>query len=163
MIGPSRVAAIAGAPHAPEILRDFSTVIGIRIHREEMPITPESCEQTLAELDLPLELARPAKSTEYDEALTVSHRAGPRPTPELRAFIFGPDEVPVAFFGPVVTPAPRREKPGRLRDGAVAGVETGGFLELNGNESDLSPRKSSFDATLRNRPGVLWDGSVSLK
>jgi hypothetical protein len=74
--GPVRV-AIAVARHAgPEILRDFYTAIGSRIHREKMPIGPELYEQTLAELELPLELAGAAESTEYDEALTVSHKAG---------------------------------------------------------------------------------------
>ena len=36
----------------------------------------------------------------------------------------------VAFFGPVVTPAPKGEAPGRLWDGVLAGRRHPGFYEL---------------------------------
>jgi len=36
----------------------------------------------------------------------------------------------VAFFGPVVTPAPKGEQAGRLFDGVLAVASTPGFYEL---------------------------------
>ncbi len=42
----------------------------------------------------------------------------------------GPDGEPVAFFGPVVTPAPKGEAAGRLWDGVLLVAGTPGFYEL---------------------------------
>jgi hypothetical protein len=42
----------------------------------------------------------------------------------------GPDDSPVAFFGPVVNPAPSGEAAGRLWDGLLTVVTTPGFSEL---------------------------------
>jgi hypothetical protein len=42
----------------------------------------------------------------------------------------GPDGRPIAFFGPVVTPAPRGEAAGLLWDGVVLVAGTPGFYEL---------------------------------
>ena len=42
----------------------------------------------------------------------------------------GPDGGQVAFFGPVVTPAPKGEAAGRLWDGVLLVAGTPGFYEL---------------------------------
>jgi len=42
----------------------------------------------------------------------------------------GPDGQPVAFFGPVVTPAPKGEAAGKLWDGVLLVAGTDGFFEL---------------------------------
>jgi hypothetical protein len=44
----------------------------------------------------------------------------------------------VAFFGPVVTPAPKGEEAGRLWDGVVLVAGTPGFYELK-RTRDLGP------------------------
>ena len=70
----------------------------------------------------------------YDEALRASHEAGMRPvgtevgTPVIHAP--GPDGDKVAFFGPVITPAPKGEAAGKLWDGVLLVAGTPGFYEL---------------------------------
>ncbi len=50
----------------------------------------------------------------------------------------GPDGRQVAFFGPVITPAPRGEAAGRLWDGVLLVAGTPGFFELK-RSRDLDP------------------------
>ena len=50
----------------------------------------------------------------------------------------GPDGTPVAFFGPVITPAPKGEAAGRLWDGVLLVAGTPGFYELK-RSRELGP------------------------
>jgi hypothetical protein len=50
----------------------------------------------------------------------------------------GPDGQQIAFFGPVVTPAPKGEAAGRLWDGTLLVAGTPGFFELK-RTRDVSP------------------------
>jgi hypothetical protein len=50
----------------------------------------------------------------------------------------GADGQTVAFFGPVVTPAPKGEVAGRLWDGTVLVASTPGFYELK-RTRDVGP------------------------
>ncbi len=52
------------------------------------------------------------------------------------------DGTSVAFFGPVISPAPRGEHAGRLRDGVLALAGTDGFFELK----RARDREPVFDA-----------------
>jgi protein-disulfide isomerase-like protein with CxxC motif len=133
-LGPVRVAIAAEQKFGNEVLRDLYTALGNRIHHDRAPIGRELYVAALAEVGLPVELADAADSTEHDEALLASHRAGLEPVGED----LGTPAIHVtddagrrnAFFGPVVAPIPRGEDAGRLWDGVLLVAGTDGFFEL---------------------------------
>ncbi|GII25556.1 mycothiol-dependent nitroreductase Rv2466c family protein [Planosporangium mesophilum] len=132
--GPVRVAIAAERKYGNESLRPLYTAMGTRIHLGKEERGRALYEAALADAGLPVELAAAAESSEYDEALRASHEAGMRPvgmdvgTPVIH--VPGPDGQQIAFFGPVVTPAPKGEAAGRLWDGTLLVAGTPGFFEL---------------------------------
>ncbi len=127
---PVRVVAAARALRGEEILLPLYTAIGTRFHpqgrgEEYAAVLAEA----VAEVGLPPEVAEAAHSTEYDASLRES-------TAEALALVGDDVGTPViavngvAFFGPVVTPAPKGELAARLWDGAVAVASVPGFYEL---------------------------------
>jgi hypothetical protein len=132
--GPVRVCAAAAHEHGEGVLRDLYTAMGTRIHLGKQQPGRELCEQALAEVELDPELAAAVDDNTHDDAVRASHQAGMAPvgldvgTPVIHAP--GPDGEPVAFFGPVVTPAPKGEAAGRLWDGVLLVAATPGFYEL---------------------------------
>jgi hypothetical protein len=131
---PVRICIAAEQKYGPEVLRDLYTALGTRIHPGKQERGEALYAAALAEVGLDPALAAAGASTEYDERLRESHDAGMKPvgldvgTPVVHAP--GPDGKPVAFFGPVVTPAPKGEVAGRLWDGVVLVAGTPGFYEL---------------------------------
>ncbi|MDO3702061.1 disulfide bond formation protein DsbA [Micromonospora sp. C28SCA-DRY-2] len=140
--GPVRICIAAEQRHGAEVLRKLYTALGTRIHLGKQNLGPELYAAALTDAGLDPALAEAAGSTEYDEALRASHEAGMRPvgtdvgTPVIHAP--GPDGGQVAFFGPVVTPAPKGEAAGRLWDGVLLVSATPGFFELK-RSRDLDP------------------------
>ncbi len=131
---PVRICIAAEKKYGPQVLRDLYTALGTRIHPGHQERGVELYAEALAEAGLDPDLVKAAVSTEYDEALRASHNAGMKPvgtdvgTPVIHAP--GPDGSPVAFFGPVVTPAPKGEAAARLWDGVLLVSATPGFYEL---------------------------------
>ncbi|MFC7480796.1 DsbA family protein [Luedemannella flava] len=131
--GPVRVAIAAEQKYGPEVLGRLYTELGTRIHvtRER---GPEAIAAALRAAGLDESLAAAADATEYDERLRESHEEGMRPvgqevgTPVVH--VPGPDGELIAFFGPVVTPAPKGEAAGKLWDGVLLVAGTDGFFEL---------------------------------
>lgn len=125
---PVRVVTAARAAHGDEVVKPLYDAIGARIHHEKQDYD-EAVAGGLADVGLPASLAEAAGSDEHDEALRASHQ---------RAIDLVGDEVGtpvvavdgVAFFGPVVTPAPKGEAAGLLWDGCVLVARTPGFYEL---------------------------------
>ena len=132
--GPVRVAIAAEQKYGNEVLRDLYTALGTRAHLQKRELDNETLVEVLTGLGLDPALAEAADSTEYDEALRTSHDAGMAPvgldvgTPVIHAP--GPDGATIAFFGPVVTPAPKGEAAGRLWDGVLLVAGTPGFYEI---------------------------------
>ena len=143
--GPVRVAIAAEQKYGNEVLRDLYTALGTRAHLQKRELDGDTLVEALTELGLDPALAAAADSTEYDEALRASHDAGMAPvgldvgTPVIHAP--GPDGGTIAFFGPVVTPAPKGEAAGRLWDGVLLVAGTPGFYEIK-RTRDVRP---SFD------------------
>jgi len=127
--GPVRVCIAAAQEHGDAVLLPLYTALGTRFHNEKLPKDRETIIAALEEVGLPASLADAAESTDYDVALKASHHEGM----DQVGMDVGTPVISVngvAFFGPVVTPAPRGEEAGRLWDGVVLVAGTDGFFEL---------------------------------
>jgi 2-hydroxychromene-2-carboxylate isomerase len=132
--GPVRVVTAARQQHGDDVVLPLYTALGTQFHPLQNEDYPDAIAKALAEVGLPAELAAAADSTDYDEALRESHFAGMNPvgmdvgTPVIH--VPGADGETVAFFGPVITPAPKGEAAGRLWDGTLLVAGTPGFYEI---------------------------------
>jgi hypothetical protein len=131
--GPVRVAVLAELAYGQRV-RDLYTELGILLHEQRMPIGRDLYAFALTRAKLPHTLANAAGTGFYDDAVRASHHAGTDPlrgdagSPVVH--VPGADGELVAFFGPVVTPAPRGEAAGRLWDAVALAAGTPGFFEL---------------------------------
>lgn len=139
--GPVRVVIAAEQQHGNEVVGDLYTAMGTRIHpggEDYEAAIPKA----LADVGLPPELADAAATDAYDDALRASHHAGMDPvgqdvgTPVIH--VPGPDGERVAFFGPVISPAPKGGAAGKLWDGVLLVAGTQGFFELK-RSRDVEP------------------------
>ncbi|MCT1830107.1 DsbA family protein [Brevibacterium luteolum] len=127
--GPARVVTAAMVEHGPEVLADLYTALGTLIHVEGRRDFDEVIPAALAEAGLPAELAQAANTDKYDEQLRASHKEGiDKVGEDVGTPVISLGEV--AFFGPVVSPAPKGEAAGKLFDGVLAVASTDGFFEL---------------------------------
>jgi len=127
--GPVRVIIAAREENGAQYVKPLYDAMGTRIHPGGNNDLDQVIAESLAEAGLPAGLAQAAASTAYDEALRASHTEGI----SLVGEDVGTPIVAVngvAFFGPVVTPAPRGEAAGRLWDGWLLLAGTPGFFEL---------------------------------
>ena len=134
--GPVRVMIAVEKDYGNEMLEPFYSAFGQHYHvggqREDLLATVRAA---LDDVDLDASLVDAALSDEFDEDLRISHFAGMDPV----GFDVGTPVIhvgDVAFFGPVVTPAPKGEAAGTLFDGVVAVASTPGFYELKRTRSE---------------------------
>jgi 2-hydroxychromene-2-carboxylate isomerase len=135
--GPVRVCIAAEQAFGPDVLLPLYTALGNRFHLEKKPRDRATIEEALAEAGLPVSLADAAETDEYDDALKKSHHAGM----DQVGYEVGTPVISVAgvaFFGPVITPAPKGEAAGTLWDGVLAVAGTPGFFELK-RSRDVPP------------------------
>ncbi len=127
--GPVRVLVAAEQKYGSDVLLPLYTAMGTRIHLGEEDSSRSMIEDSLTEAGLPVELADAMEDTSLDEAVAKSHHEGMDAvgddvgTPTIH--ING-----VAFFGPVLTKAPRGAEAGKLWDGCVAVASYPRFFEL---------------------------------
>src|SRR6476659_10446328 len=117
------------------MLLPLYTAFGNRIHLQGRAIDRQLIEEALEEVGLSPSLADAADSTAYDEDLKKSHHAGmDQVGMDVGTPVISVDGV--AFFGPVVTPAPKGEDAARLWDGCLLVAGTPGFYELKRSRTE---------------------------
>lgn len=127
--GPVRVVVAAREAHGDEVVKPLYDAMGERIHHRGMDDLDAVVAESLAEVGLPAELAEAARSDAHDEALRASHqRAMDLVGTDVGTPVVAVDGI--AFFGPVVTPAPTGDDAARLWDGCLLVAGTPGFFEL---------------------------------
>ena len=132
--GPVRVAIAVEQQHGCGPLREFYNALGKRIHVQDRELSHDLYVEALTALSLPAHLAEAADRPDYDPKVKESHHEGMDPvgedvgTPVIH--VPAPDGSQVAFFGPVVIPAPKGEAAGQLWDGVLQVAGTDGFYEL---------------------------------
>ncbi|MFE5872247.1 DsbA family protein [Streptomyces roseifaciens] len=132
--GPVRVCIAAAAKHGEQVLGPLYTALGTRFHNQGLPRDHATIVAALEEVGLPAELADVARSDAFDAELRASHEEGISKvgqdvgTPVIA--VPGADGGQIAFFGPVVTPAPKGEAAARLWDGTLLVASTPGFYEI---------------------------------
>jgi 2-hydroxychromene-2-carboxylate isomerase len=132
--GPVRVCIAAEQKHGSEVLGPLYTALGTRFHNQGLEKNRETIVAALEEAGLPAELADYADSDAYDTELRASHKEGidlvgqDVGTPVIA--VPGPDGGQIAFFGPVVTPAPKGEDAAKLWDGTLMVASIPGFYEI---------------------------------
>ena len=132
--GPVRVIIAAQTAHGDKVIKKLYDAMGNRIHLQARTDYDQVIAEALAECKLPAELAKAAHQKKYDAALKRSHKRAI----SLVGTDVGTPVISVggvAFFGPVVSPAPNGEAAGRLWDGCVLVTGTPGFFELKRTRS----------------------------
>ena len=133
--GPVRVCIKAEQEHGSEVLAPLYTAFGTRIHLEKQDhTTKQLAVDALRDAGLPEELAEAWDDSSLDEAVAKSHHEGM----DAVGDDVGTPTIHVngtAFFGPVITKAPRGEEAGRLWDGIVQAASYPLFFELKRSRS----------------------------
>jgi hypothetical protein len=127
--GPVRVLIAAEERHGNKVVEPLYSAMGTRYHVQGEKNFELVIAGALSDTGLEADLLEAATSTDYDEALRLSHHEGMDPVGyEVGTPVIHVGDV--AFFGPVVTPAPKGEAAGKLWDGVVLVASTPGFYEL---------------------------------
>jgi len=127
--GPVRVVVAAEQAHGPEVVLPLYTALGTRRHVGGAELDRDTILAALDEVGLPADLADAMDSDAFDEAVKASHHLGmDQVGMDVGTPVIAVEGV--AFFGPVVTPAPKGEAAGKLWDGVLLVAGTPGFYEL---------------------------------
>ncbi|MEV0036299.1 DsbA family protein [Streptomyces sp. NPDC050804] len=131
---PVRVVIAAQQKHGDEVIGKLYTALGTRFHNRGEGATREAIAGALDEVGLPADLIDYADTDTYDTELRASHKEGIDKvgqevgTPVIA--VPGENGEQVAFFGPVVTPAPKGEEAAKLWDGTLMVASIPGFYEI---------------------------------
>ena len=124
-----RVAVAAGRSHGSDVVGALYTAFGTAIHPGGRDDFDAILAEGLAAAGVDAALAAAADDEQYDDELRANtHHALEIAGPDVGVPVLSVDGV--AFFGPVMTPAPQGEQALQLWDGIVAAASVPGFFEL---------------------------------
>ncbi len=125
----TRLVAAASELHGAAIVKPLYDALGTRIHPGGSTDSDAVIAGALEEVGLPAEFAAYADSDEFDPQMRASHFDGiQRVGQDVGTPVIAVNGV--AFFGPVISPAPKGEMALTLWDGVVAAASYDGFFEL---------------------------------
>jgi len=125
----TRVIAAAQKEKGAAITLPLYTAISSRIHLKKMEVGITLFEEALAEVGLDLKLAEAMNDETLNAMIIESHERG-------IALVGNDVGTPIisvggaAFFGPVISPAPKGDEAGKLWDGVVGVASYPGFFEI---------------------------------
>ena len=125
----TRVIAAAQKENGSSITLPLYTAISSRIHLKKMDVGVVLFEDALTEVGLNPVLAQAMSDESLNAAIIESHERG-------IALVGNDVGTPIisvggaAFFGPVISPAPKGEEAGKLWDGVVGVASYPGFFEI---------------------------------
>lgn len=125
----TRVIAAAQKEKGSAITLPLYTAISSRIHLKKMEVGVTLFEEALVEVGLQKDLAAAMNDESFDTAIIESHERGLKMVGnDVGTPIISVGNV--AFFGPVISPAPKGEEAGKLWDGVVGVASYPGFFEI---------------------------------
>ena len=128
-LGYVRLITAARELHGAQLVKPLYDAIGGRIHPGGEKDAEAILVGALADVGLDVDFARYAQSDEFDAQLRTSHSSGiDRVGQDVGTPVIAVNGV--AFFGPVISPAPSGEAALILWDGVVAVTSYPGFFEL---------------------------------
>jgi len=129
MLRYTRLVTAVGELHGQSAVKPLYDALGTRIHPGGETDADVVIPAALAEVGLPADLARYADTDEYDAQMRASHDDGiGRVGQDVGTPVIAVNGV--AFFGPVISPAPKGEQAAALWDGVVAVAAYDGFFEI---------------------------------
>jgi 2-hydroxychromene-2-carboxylate isomerase len=133
--GPVRVLMAAEQKYGKDALLPLYTAMGTRIHLEKQDKDRAMVEGALADAGLDVALADAMDDSSYDEAIAESHHRGM----DQVGNEVGTPTIAVngrAFFGPVISKAPKGEEAGQLWDACVVLGGYQHFYELKRSRTE---------------------------
>ena len=125
----TRLVTAVSELHGTDKVKPLYDALGEQIHPGASRDPDTVISRALAAVRLPVELARYADTDEFDTRMRESHFDGMgRVGQDVGTPVIAVDGV--AFFGPVISPAPRGQQALDLWDGVVAVASYDGFFEI---------------------------------
>jgi 2-hydroxychromene-2-carboxylate isomerase len=125
----TRLIAAVRELHGQAAIKPLYDALGSRIHLGKRKDVDAVIAESLSEAGLPAELAGYADSDEYDVQMRASHFDGiGRVGQDVGTPVIAVGDS--AFFGPVISPAPKGKRAAELWDAVVAISDYDGFFEL---------------------------------
>jgi len=136
----TRLAQAAAELHGQSMVKALYDALGTEIHLDGNKNPDEVIPLALAAAGLPEGFAAHADSDEFDTGMRASHFDGiNRVGQDVGTPVISINGV--AFFGPVISPAPMGDQALALWDGVVAAASFDGFFELKRSRT----REPNFD------------------